>query len=123
MLSTDLYAKYEAMRAKGRIFWSDEYFDGAWIVTSYEDVRATLQEPRLSAQRTDGWIMQPADREGRPRGELGTCSSYSRERWCSWTARTTRACARRCRPPFTRAASRRWSGAGDNPRATISSVA
>ena len=29
MLSTDPYAKYAAMRAKGRIFWSDEYFDGA----------------------------------------------------------------------------------------------
>src|SRR5438128_1510850 len=49
---------------------STSMVDGAWVVTSYEDVRATLQEPRLSAQRTDGWIMQPADREGRPRGEL-----------------------------------------------------
>ena len=70
MLRTDPYRGYAALRDNGRVFWSDEYFNGAWVVTGYDDVRAVLQDPRLSAQRTGGWIMQPADREGLPRREL-----------------------------------------------------
>lgn len=70
MPPTDPYPRYAAMRAEGRMLWSDEYFGGAWVVTHYEDVRAALQDPGLSAQRTGGWVMQPADREGAPRGEL-----------------------------------------------------
>jgi cytochrome P450 len=70
MLPTGPYLRYAAMRAEGRVLWSDEYFGGAWVVTRYEDVRAALQEPGLSAQRTGGWVMQPADRGGVARGDL-----------------------------------------------------
>jgi hypothetical protein len=49
MLRTDPYRGYAALRDNGRVFWSDEYFNGAWVVTGYDDVRAVLQDPRLSA--------------------------------------------------------------------------
>lgn len=70
MLSTGPYLHYAAMRSEGRLLWRDEYFGGAWVLTHYEDVRAALQDPALSAQRTGGWVMQPADRDGAARSEL-----------------------------------------------------
>ena len=70
MLPTGPYLRYAAMRCEGRMLWSDEYFGGAWVVTHFDDVRAALQHPGLSAQRTGGWVLQPADRGGVARGEL-----------------------------------------------------
>jgi len=70
MTHTDPYRGYALLRDKGRVFWSGDYFGGAWVVTGHDDVRAVLQDPRLSAQRTGGWLMQPADDAGLPRQEL-----------------------------------------------------
>lgn len=64
------YSNYAHWRKEARVLWRDEYFDGAWVVTSYDDVRDALKDPRLSAQRTGGWVMSAADREGVPRTEL-----------------------------------------------------
>ncbi|MCA8111792.1 cytochrome P450 [Burkholderia cepacia] len=64
------YSNYANWRKQAKVLWRDEYFDGAWVVTGYDDVKNALKDPRLSAQRTGGWVMGAADREGVPRTEL-----------------------------------------------------
>jgi cytochrome P450 len=51
------YPAYERLREAGPIHWSDEFFDGAWLLTRHGDVEAMLRDPRLSARRTGGWVM------------------------------------------------------------------
>ena len=62
----DPYTVYEAMREAGPVHWSEEFFGGAWVVTRYTDVEMVLRDPRFSARRTGGWVMQ----DDRARGEL-----------------------------------------------------
>lgn len=54
----DPYPAYRALREAGPIHWSDEFFGGAWLLTCHEDVEAVLRDPRYSARRTGGWVMQ-----------------------------------------------------------------
>lgn len=63
----DPYPVYRALREAGPIHWSDEFFDGAWLLARHEDVEAMLRDPRFSARRTGGWVMNSG--EG-ARGEL-----------------------------------------------------
>ena len=64
------YSNYASWRKQARVLWRGEYFDGAWVVTGYDDVKNALKDPRLSAQRTGGWVMGAADRGGVSRSEL-----------------------------------------------------
>ena len=50
------YPAYEALRQAGPLHWSDEFFGGAWLLTSHADVETVLRDPRFSAQRTGGWV-------------------------------------------------------------------
>jgi cytochrome P450 len=52
----DPYPAYRALREAGPIHWSDEFFQGAWLLARHADVEAALRDPRLSAQRTGGWV-------------------------------------------------------------------
>jgi cytochrome P450 len=56
----DPYPAYRALREAGPIHWSEEFFGGAWLLTRHADVEAALRDPRLSAQRTGGWVMSTA---------------------------------------------------------------
>lgn len=53
----DPYPVYRALREAGPIHWSEEFHGGAWLLTRHADVEAALRDPRLSAQRTGGWVM------------------------------------------------------------------
>ena len=55
------YASYALWRESAAIVWSDAFFGGAWLLTRHADVEAALRDPRLSAQRTGGWVMDVAD--------------------------------------------------------------
>jgi cytochrome P450 len=66
----DPYPRYRALRARGPIHWSDELFGGAWILTTFDGVQAALKDPRLSAQRTGGWVMRHALRGSADRRRL-----------------------------------------------------
>jgi len=57
----DPYLTYRALREAGPIHWSDEFFGGAWLLTRHDDVEAMLRDPRFSAQRTGGWVMDSGD--------------------------------------------------------------
>jgi cytochrome P450 len=57
----DPYPTYLALRDAGPIHWSDEFFDGAWLLTRHEDVEAMLRDPRFSARRTGGWVMNSGE--------------------------------------------------------------
>ena len=59
----DPYPGYRALREAGPLHWSEEFFDGAWVLTRHADVEAALRDPRLSAQRTGGWVMDAAEGE------------------------------------------------------------
>lgn len=59
----DPYPGYRALREAGPLHWSEEFFDGAWVLTRHADVEAALRDPRLSAQRTGGWVMEAAEGE------------------------------------------------------------
>lgn len=63
----DPYPGYRALREAGPLHWSEEFFAGAWVLTRHADVEAALRDPRLSAQRTGGWVMDAA---GDGRAEL-----------------------------------------------------
>jgi len=66
-LVNDPYVQYRDWRARGPIHWSDDYFGGAWVLTTFDAVQAALKDPRLSACRTGGWVMRAplSGREGR----------------------------------------------------------
>jgi cytochrome P450 len=51
------YPTYQVLREAGPVHWSDEFFDGAWLLTRHEDVETMLRDPRFSARRTGGWVM------------------------------------------------------------------
>jgi hypothetical protein len=51
------YPTHGVLRDAGPIHRSDVFFGGAWLLTRYEDVEAMLRDPRFSARRTDGWVM------------------------------------------------------------------
>jgi len=53
----DPYRAYRELREAGPLHWSDEFHGGAWLLTRHADVEAALRDPRLSAQRTGGWVM------------------------------------------------------------------
>lgn len=36
--------------------WSEQFFDGAWVLSDYADVAAALRDPRFSVQRAARWI-------------------------------------------------------------------
>lgn len=55
------YATYALWREAAPIVWSDAFFGGAWLLTRHADVEAALRDPRLSAQRTGGWVMDVAE--------------------------------------------------------------
>lgn len=55
------YPTYRMLRDAGPIHWSDEFFGGAWLLTRYEDVEMMLSDPRFSARRTGGWVMNSGD--------------------------------------------------------------
>jgi cytochrome P450 len=48
--------------------WHKAFFGGAWVLSRHADVEAALRDPRLSAQRTGGWVMDTA---GPPRRDPG----------------------------------------------------
>ncbi len=52
----DPYPVYAALQAAGPLHRSDAFFDGAWLLTRYDDVAQALKDERLSARRTGGWI-------------------------------------------------------------------
>lgn len=58
----DPYPHYARLRAAGPIHWSEALFQGAWVVTRHADVEAVLRDPRLSAQRTAGWVKRAGER-------------------------------------------------------------
>lgn len=62
---SDPYPSYAALREQSPLYWSDEFFGGAWLLTRYEDVSWALRAPELSAQRTGGWVNQTAQDAGR----------------------------------------------------------
>lgn len=53
----DPYPTYQRLREAGPIHWSDEFFGGAWLLTRHADVESMLRDPRFSARRTGGWVM------------------------------------------------------------------
>ena len=57
----DPYPTYRTWREAGPIQWRDDFFGGAWVLTRHADVEAALRDPRLSAQRTGGWVMDTTD--------------------------------------------------------------
>jgi hypothetical protein len=57
----DPYPTYRALREAGPIRWSDEFFGGAWLLTRHDDVETILRDPRFSARRTGGWVMNSGD--------------------------------------------------------------
>lgn len=57
----DPYPAYHALREAGPVHWRDDVFQGAWILPRYADVAFALRDPRLSSQRTGGWIKRIAD--------------------------------------------------------------
>jgi cytochrome P450 len=52
----DPYPTYAALQAAGPLHRSEEFFEGAWLLTRYDDVAAALKDERLSARRTGGWL-------------------------------------------------------------------
>lgn len=57
----DPYPTYQALRDAGPIHWSNEFFGGAWLLTRHEDVETMLRDPRFSARRTGGWVMNSGE--------------------------------------------------------------
>ena len=57
----DPYPTYRALHEAGPIHWSEEFFDGAWLVTRHADVENLLRDPRYSARRTGGWVMRGSE--------------------------------------------------------------
>lgn len=48
----DPYPAFAALRARDPVHWSDAL--GGWVLTRYDDVKAALTDPRLSADRKIG---------------------------------------------------------------------
>jgi cytochrome P450 len=55
------YPAYETLRRAGPIHWSGAFFGGAWLLARHEDVKAMLRDPRFSARRTGGWVMNSGE--------------------------------------------------------------
>ncbi len=70
--SADPYASYREWREAGPLHWSDQFFGGAWVLTRHADVEAALRDPRLSAQRTGGWVTQAQSQ----RGDMGAFQRF-----------------------------------------------
>lgn len=49
------YPTYQHMLANGRAHWADMQ-GGAWLFTHYQDIAALLRDPRLSAERSGGYL-------------------------------------------------------------------
>ncbi|MCC4113938.1 cytochrome P450 [Aromatoleum toluclasticum] len=67
----DPYPAYQALRERGSVHWSEEFFQGAWLLTDHADVERVLRDPRFSAARTGGWVKRIDGidpRDGDPRG-------------------------------------------------------
>lgn len=69
-LRDDPYARYCELRQNGPIHWAPDWFGGAWLLTTFDGVQAALKDPRLSAQRTGGWVMRQALRGSPDRQRL-----------------------------------------------------
>lgn len=52
----DPYPAYRALREAGPLHWSEDFFQGAWLLTRHADVEFALRDSRFSAQRTGGWV-------------------------------------------------------------------
>lgn len=70
ILPDEPYATYLKWRSTGPLCWREEFFGGAWVLTTYEGVQAALRDPRFSARRTGGWVMNTAPRGSAEREEL-----------------------------------------------------
>ena len=64
----DPYPAYRRLRESAPLLRSDEFFDGAWLVSRHADVEWVLRDPRFSAQRTGGWVMHSTDKRTELRG-------------------------------------------------------
>lgn len=60
----DPYPTYRMLQQAGPIHWSDEFFEGGWLLTRYDDVDWLLRDPRFSARRTGGWVKANEDERG-----------------------------------------------------------
>ncbi len=52
----DPYPAYRALREAGPVHWSEDFFQGAWLLSRHADVEFALRDPCFSAQRTGGWV-------------------------------------------------------------------
>lgn len=73
----DPYTAYQALRERGPVHWSEEFFQGAWLLTDHADVERVLRDPRFSAERTGGWVkridgIDPRDSDHRAYAEVRT---------------------------------------------------
>jgi len=59
----DPYPAFAALRARDPVHWSDAL--GGWVLTRYDDVKAALTDPRLSADRISPFVRHRAA-SGRP---------------------------------------------------------
>lgn len=66
----NVYNKYKKIFSHGRIVWSDEFYEGAWVVSGYNDVKQILKDKRFSVRRTGRWIMGVADENNLQRSEF-----------------------------------------------------
>lgn len=62
----DPYPTYEAWRESAPVHWTQEFLDGAWVVTRHADVDALLRDGRFSAQRVGGWLQSDQPDEPDP---------------------------------------------------------
>ncbi|WDZ94182.1 cytochrome P450 [Herbaspirillum sp. WKF16] len=46
--------------------WSEDYGDGAWVLSGYDEVAAALRDPRFSVRRAARWINSGMAAGGRP---------------------------------------------------------
>lgn len=55
---TNPYPTYAYLRSAAPVLWSDDFIDGAWLLTRYEDVSNALRDPRFSAKRSHIYVGQ-----------------------------------------------------------------
>lgn len=56
----DPYPHYHAWLAQGRIFWSADFFNGAWVVTHHDDIKSLLRDntTHLTTEKSGGLVAQ-----------------------------------------------------------------